>query len=95
MPSYRVTMVVGTLAPGVQPQQVLPAAKAAALELTVVEANDLAVVAGEARITVRFSADDADIARQIGSHVATSTAALATVGRWKLTGLIGGRWIAV
>ena len=95
MPSYRVTMVVGALAPGVAPQQVLPGAKTAALELTVVEANDVAVVAGEARITVRFAADDPEIARQVGAHVATSTAALADVERWKLTGLVDGRWIAI
>ena len=92
MPSYRVTMVIGALAAGVSPQQVLPAAKAAALEHSVVEASDLAVVAGEARITVRFAADETEIAQQIGRHVAARTAALASVSRWQLTERVGGRW---
>ena len=95
MPSYRVTLVVGMLAPGVAPQQVLPAAKAAGLELAVVEASDLAVVAGEARITIRFAADEAEIARQVGEHIASSTAALARVERWRLTERVGGRWESV
>ena len=58
MPSYRVVLTVGALAPGVQPPDVLPTAADAARELVTVEAYDVGVVSGEARLTVRFTADD-------------------------------------
>jgi hypothetical protein len=50
MPSYRITLGVGALRAGTDPQSVLPTAAAAARELTTVEAWDLAVVRGEARM---------------------------------------------
>ena len=44
MPSYRVTLAVGLLHPGADPEAVLPAAAAAARALTTVEAYDVGVV---------------------------------------------------
>lgn len=95
MPSFRVTLTIGALRPGVAPPAVLPAAQAAAAEVTEVEAADLAVVAGEARITVRFSADDAELAAQVAEHVVHATAALASLGAWRLTERVGGRWYPI
>ena len=92
MPSYRVTLVVGALAPGTSPAAVLPAARDAAAELTTVEAFDVQVVAGQARIVVRFSADEYEIADQVGRHVASVVARLAAVEGWKLTERRGSRW---
>lgn len=92
MPSFRVTLTIGTLVPGVDPRSVLPAAVAAAEELTVVEASGLAIVRGAPRIIVRFTADDAELATQIGEHVAASTARLADIPTWKMTAREGGRW---
>jgi hypothetical protein len=95
MPSFRVTMVIGALRQGVLPQAVLPAAAAAASELTTVEASDLAIVAGSARITVRFTSEDAELARQIGEHVVASTSALAETQRWQVTERVKSRWYPV
>ncbi|WP_213814818.1 hypothetical protein [Glaciihabitans sp. dw_435] len=95
MPSYRVMMTVGAMRPGVSPAVVLPAAAAAAAEFTIVEASDVAVVAGAARLTVRFMADDPELALQIGEHVTSVTASLARVDTWAVTERVQGRWIRV
>lgn len=95
MPDYRVTMVVGALGPGVSPASVLPTAKAAAAELTMVEAADLAVVAGEARVTIRFESDDAELANQIAEHVVATTRGSVDVPRFSVTERAKGRWFSV
>lgn len=95
MPSYRVTLTIGALAPGVSPERVLPAAKAAALELAVVEAAEVQVVSGQARIVVRFTAAENEIATQIGRHVASVTAESARVEAWRVTERVGSRWAAL
>jgi len=92
MPSFRVTLVVGQLMPGVDPSTIVPAAAAAARMLATVEASDLAVVSGTARVTVRFLAEDAELALQIGEHVAAQTARSATVEAWGVTERVGNRW---
>lgn len=93
MPSYRVVMSIGALQPGVRPDAVLPAAASAAAQLTTVEASDLAVVAGQARATVRFTADDGDSALAIGDHVVASTRAVAEPLSWLVTERVKGRWL--
>jgi hypothetical protein len=93
MPSFRVQLEIGALAPGVAPDRVLPAAVAAAAELAEVEASDLAVVAGAPRAIVRFSIDEPEVADQVASHVVTTTAALADVRRWSLTRRERGSWV--
>jgi hypothetical protein len=92
MPSFRVTMTIGAVRPGVAPQSVAPAAADAGAQLTTVEASDVSVVSGAARLTVRFTADDAELARQIGAHIAAATDAAAQVIDWRLTERVGARW---
>jgi hypothetical protein len=92
MPSYRVTLAVGALAPGAAPDRVLPTAKDAAAELAIVEAADIQVVSGQARVVVRFTEDDAEVAEQIARHVAWATSKVAAVASWRLTERVGGRW---
>jgi len=93
VPSYRVVLTIGALRPSVAPQRILPIAADAARELTIVEASDLAVVAGEARITVRFEAEDAELALQIGEHVVAVTGGSAEVLRAIVTERVGGAWV--
>jgi beta-lactamase class A len=95
MPSFRVTMIIGALRPGGSPAAVLPTAAAAAAELTTVEASDLAVVAGTARATVRFTADDAELAAQIGRHVVDVTSTVAEPISSVVTERVKGRWVPV
>lgn len=92
MPSFRVTIVVGLLHPGVRPETVLPAAVAAGRELTTVESSDVSVVAGQARISVRFTADDASSAGRVADHVCATTGALVSLGQVTLTRRYGGKW---
>ncbi|MFF1878564.1 hypothetical protein [Leifsonia sp. NPDC058230] len=86
------TVAVGALRPGVLPTDVLPAAAAAGAELTVVEASSVDVVAREARLTVRFTADTVDEAITVAEHVVERIRTLAEVGRWQATERVGGRW---
>ena len=93
MPSFRVTLIVGAIAPGVAPSRVLPTARDAAQTLTVVEASDVQVVAGEARLIVRFAAESREIAMQIGGHVASTVSTIATVASWRVTERVKSAWL--
>lgn len=92
VPSFRVIVAVGLLRPGVRPDAVVPAAAAAVAERTVVEASSLDVVAGEARVTVRFTADGVDDALPTAEHAVERLQTLARTGAWRLTERVGGRW---
>jgi hypothetical protein len=95
MPSFRVTMTIGALMPGVSPAEVLPGATAAAESFAVVEAASVNAVAGEARLTVRFTSDsDADAVR-VADAVAAGTSAFAEVRQVRATRRVGSRWTAL
>ncbi|MGN0110474.1 MAG: hypothetical protein ACI38P_02380, partial [Cellulosimicrobium funkei] len=85
MPSYRVTLAVGLLHPGADPEAVLPAAAAAARALTTVEAYDVGVVRGEARVTVRFLADTDASAHGVADAVEAGVRAHAATSGGRLT----------
>ncbi|WP_349899796.1 hypothetical protein [Parafrigoribacterium soli] len=95
MPSYRVTVTIGRLRPGAQPQAVLPGVARAVAELTTVEASDIGIVSGMPRITVRFTGDDAADAQRVGSHALAAVAALAEPLATTVTERVGGRWLVV
>lgn len=95
MPSYRITITIGALRPGVEPPSVLPAAARAADELTTVEASDLGVVSGMPRIVVRFTADDAATAQTIARHVVTTVSTLAEPLAATVTERVKSRWYVV
>jgi len=92
MPSYRVSLEIGVVRPGVRADAVLPAAAAATARLATVEATDIRVDGRVPRIVVRFTGDDADAAARIGRRVAAATARHAEVRDWRLTVREGGRW---
>lgn len=92
MPSFRVTATIGRLRPGVAPETVLPSAADAARDLVTVESFDVGVVAGEARITVRFTADDEACARRVADHVCATAGGLAEISAPGLTRRYGARW---
>lgn len=95
VPSYRVTLGVGLLHPGVDPAALLPAAADAARAVTEVEAQDVAVVAGEARVVVRYLAGDDEGAARIGRRVTHRARELAEVRRATVARRSGPRWIPV
>lgn len=88
-------MMLGAMKPGIAAASVLPLAAQAARELTTVEASDVAVVAGSARATVRFTAEAAELADQIGRHVAEVTATAVDVTDVRVTERVGGRWYSI
>lgn len=92
MPSFRVTATIGLLRPGVAPDRLLPAAADAARELATVEAYDVGIVAGRARITVRFQAETPRQAAQVHEHVCATAGALADIEDAALSRRYGGRW---
>ncbi|MEA9986007.1 MULTISPECIES: hypothetical protein [Subtercola] len=94
MPSFRVTVMIGALKTGVAPPSLVPRAAAAARTLTTVEASDLAVVSGSARITVRFTGDDAAHAFIVADAVLSELRSLAEVVTYQVTRRQGGRWYA-
>lgn len=101
MPSYRVQFEILGLRPGNPPQAVLGGAVAAIAENFHVDDRQVDVVAGTARITVRFTVPDSgdDEEREL-ALVATDAAGeaverVAVVGRhWTLLRR-GGRWLPV
>ncbi|UZN03905.1 hypothetical protein [Cellulomonas sp. S1-8] len=92
MPSYRITATVGLLRPGTSAPDVLPQAVATARALTTVEAYDVSVVRGQARVLVRFEADDDPAARRIGWAVLERLDELAETTDGHLTRRYGNRW---
>ena len=95
VPSFRITLIIGALRPGVAPDSVLPHLAAAAAELTTVEASDLAVVAGSPRAIVRFTADDAPMALRIGDHVLAAARTRVEPVSWQVTERVKARWYPV
>lgn len=92
MPSYRVRLAIGLLHPGADPAEVLPTAVAAARERTAVEAGEIDVVRGVARVTVRFEAPDDLSAAGIARAVVGATEVLAEVEVSRVTRRFGARW---
>lgn len=88
-------MTVGMLVPGVSPAHIVPTAAATVRELATVEASDLAVVSGSARVTVRFTGDDDDHALRVAAHAVAGLRRSAQVITWFVTRRDGGRWSPV
>ncbi len=74
------------------PDAIVPGVADAVAERAVVEASSLDVVAGEARVTVRFTADGVDEAIPVAEHAVARLRGLAQTGAWRLTERVGGRW---
>ncbi|BDZ41728.1 hypothetical protein GCM10025865_10270 [Paraoerskovia sediminicola] len=92
MPSYRVVVAVGVLNPSTDPADVVPSAAQAAGALATVEATDLDVVRGEARVTVRFTTDTDVAAAQVAQAVYHRVEELAESSPPRVTRRWGNRW---
>lgn len=98
VPSYRVQMEILGLRPGHRPEAVLDAAVATVGEQFHVDDRQVDVVAGTARITVRFTVPDSgpDEERQLAHDAAgdahRAVEEVAVVGRRWLLRRDGGRW---
>jgi hypothetical protein len=88
-------MTIGALAAGTPPETVVPRAADAVRTLATVEASDLAVVSGSARVTVRFTGEDDDGARRVAAHAVAELASAAEVVTSRITRRDGPRWSPV
>ncbi|MGN8247209.1 hypothetical protein ACTHAM_000881 [Cellulomonas soli] len=95
MPSYRVSLAVGLLRPGTAAPDLLPELVDVAGGHGVVEASDLAVVRGQARVTVRFTGDDDAAARRVAWAVLARADELAETTEPRFTRRYGARWYPV
>ncbi|MFB2584190.1 hypothetical protein [Herbiconiux liukaitaii] len=92
MPSYRVTMIVGTLELGVKPETVLPTLTQTIADFTTVESSDIAIVSGRPRVTVRFTADTDEAAFLIAEQGIDGARVSVEPIAWQVTRQVHGRW---
>lgn len=102
MPSYRAVQEIVDVRPGHAPDEVLQAAVAACVESGYrVEAHDIEVIAGRARIWVRYSVPDAAAAQEdaeaweVARDVADAVRGVAICGVAQPFRRVGGRWVRV
>jgi hypothetical protein len=101
MPSFRAQLNITGLRPGHVPEQVMEAAVDAVGSAHVVEANQLDVVAGVPRITVRFTVDpnayDAENrqALQAAANMRHAVEQVATTDRLAVLRRSRGKWQAL
>jgi hypothetical protein len=88
-------MTVGALVAGVSAETIVPRAAAAVRELTTVEASDLEVVSGAARVIVRFTGDDDAMAERVAEHTLARMKRAVAVNGWRITRRDGSRWIVL
>lgn len=102
MPSFRAVQEITDVRPGRRPEEVLSAA-AEACEASghVVEARDLEVIAGRARIWVRFtvpetSSTEEDVeAWEVADEICAGVRRVAFAGVAQPFRRVGGRWVRV
>ena len=87
MPSYRTILTVTTLAPGRRPEEVEQAAR----RVTRLESWDIAIAAGQPRVTARFTAEGDDEARETHRSILAAVRHVADVPRARLAAVVGGR----
>lgn len=91
MPSYRSILTIGLLAPGRGPQEVEQAARSAVTASTTLEAFQVDVVAGQPRVTVRFTAGDDAEARSVHARTTAAIRQVAQAPRAVLAKVVSGR----
>ncbi len=95
MPSYRTILTIGALLPGHAPPDVEAAARDAVGGQTTLEAFQVDVVAGEPRVTIRYTGADDAAARDVHERVRAAVAGVARVRRGLLAKVVSGRSVPV
>ncbi|MCY1696069.1 hypothetical protein [Curtobacterium sp. SL109] len=95
MPSYRVTLAVGALAPGVAPDAVLPEAARLVAERTVVEAQDVRLLRGVPCAVVRYEAAEDSDAVAIARHAVHGLRDTVEIRSDRVTRRDGARWTPI
>jgi len=95
VPSYRVTLAIGALAPGTAPDAVLPAAARLVAELAVVEAQDVRLLRGVPCAVVRYEAAEDELAVAVARHAVAGLAGTVEVRSDRVTRRDGARWTPI
>lgn len=95
MPSYRVTLAVGALAPGVAPDAVLPAAARLVAERVVVEAQDVRLIRGVPCAVVRYEAGDDEVAIAVARLAVAGLRDTVEIRSDRVTRRDGGTWTPI
>ena len=101
MPSFRAQLNILSLRPGNRPEAVMDAAVASVAARHHVEANQLDIVAGVPRITLRFTVEeeeyDADLraARSAAALMRAAVEEVAATQRLVVLRRVRGRWTAL
>jgi hypothetical protein len=101
MPSFRATLQITGLRPGHAPGEVMDLAVAVVASRHVVEANQLDIVGGVPRITVRFMVEaseyDAEnhLARDAAASLRHGVEPAATTGALRTCRRSAGKWLAL
>jgi len=85
--SYRTVLTVTTLAPGRRPEEVEQAARS----VTRLESWDIAIAAGQPRVTARFTAGDDCEARATHAAITDAVRLVADVPSSRLAAVVRGR----
>lgn len=99
MPSFRATLQITGLRPGYEPEAVMDTAVAVVGSVHVVEANQLDIVAGVPRITVRFMVEAGEyhaenqLARNAAASMAHGVNEVATTGALRAFRRSAGKWL--
>lgn len=99
MPSYRLELEIGDLRPGARPDEVMAAARSSLGHH--VDATDVAVTNGTARVLIRFtvpasSAGEEDVAARLAVRDARDAVEqVATTGRAQLLRSYRGSWLTL
>ncbi|GAA4660931.1 hypothetical protein [Arthrobacter cryoconiti] len=101
MPSFRATLQITGLRPGHAPGEVMDMAIAVVGSSHVVEANQLDVVAGVPRITIRFMVEASEYdsenrsARDTAASLAHGVNSVATTGVLRTYRRSAGKWLTL
>ena len=101
MPSFRAQLNIVGLRPGHRPEAVMDTAVAALAGRHHVEANQLDIVAGIPRITLRFTVEELErdvensTARESAALMRAAVEAVAVTQRLAVLRRVRGRWMAV
>ena len=101
MPSFRAQLNIVGLRPGYRPEAVMDTAVAALAERHHVEANQLDIVAGVPRITLRFTVEELErdsenrAARESAALMRAAVEAVAVTQRLAVLRRMRGAWVAV
>lgn len=91
MPSYRTIVTIGALMPGRSPQEVEQRARAVVGQHTTLEAFQIDVVAGQPRVTIRFTGVDDEQAREVHRALLDALTEVANLPRAVLAKVVSGR----